>query len=102
MPLPCAAHGLGENVHLFRDQGPILLAYRRGANELIFADVGDACLLDADDHEVVGQLDVHALPVARLDGQHIAVELLDGTANSHRRSSRAPCSRAWWNMSNHS
>jgi hypothetical protein len=34
---------------------------------------------------VVGELDLHGLPVARLDGERRAVDLLDGTADANRR-----------------
>src|SRR5439155_1275678 len=63
----------------------IALAHRGGADELAARDVGDASLEDPHDHEIVGELDVHALPAAVLDGQILPVELLNGPADSHGR-----------------
>src|SRR5439155_14060647 len=85
MPFAGATHVLGEDVYFLRDQRTVALAHRRGADELAARNVGDASLEDPHDHEIVGELDVHALPAAVLDGQVLSLDLLDGAPDSHGR-----------------
>src|SRR5690349_23704982 len=83
-----AAHVLGEDVHLLGHERAVALTYRGGANELAARDVGDARLGDADHEHVVGHLDLHRLPAARLDRQHVALDALERAADTGRSVSR--------------
>ena len=85
MPFAGAAHVLGENVHLERDQRAVALADRRGADEFSAADVGEPRLGDPDDHEIVSERDVHALAGVDFDDQVRAVDPLHRAPEPHRR-----------------
>src|SRR5438445_1310262 len=88
MPFPGAAHVLGKDVDLLGDQRAFALAHGGGADDLAAGDVVGARLRDPHHHEVVGELHFHALAVAGLHGQDLAVERLDRAANPHRRVGR--------------
>src|SRR5207244_11429917 len=84
VPFPCAAHVLGKDVDFLGDQRAFALAHGRGADELAAGDVVDARLRDPHHHEVVGGPYFHALAVAGLYGQGLAVERLDRPPGSQR------------------
>ena len=72
-------------MHLDRILVAVRPRHRGGADEGTDLDVGQRDFADPDDVDVAGHMQLDILAATRLDGQHVAVDGLDGAANARRR-----------------
>src|SRR6185312_14812897 len=83
-----AARRLGEEQHFLGVQLAVLAGRRRDADEIVLLDVGEADLLDGEHAELVAHGDRDGLAVLRLDGEGVALDLLDLAADVDERARR--------------